>query len=145
METPTGNQRKPLVALYELMGTATFVYMILVSTGDAIAVPLALFAMIVIFGGITGGHFNPAVTLGVYMSEGTAEKFKENAPMAVLVTLSQLVGALLGMLVAAFSLSANVDGEWTVPAHRVPILAPKDTESEEGAFETGKEGFNEDW
>ncbi len=137
METPTGNQRKPLVALYELMGSALFVYMILVSTGDAIAVPLALFAMIIIFGGITGGHFNPAVTLGVYISEGDAEKFKTNLPMTVLVTISQLIGALLGMIIAAYTLSANINNEWTVPSHRVPILAPKDSESDDGSFEDG--------
>ena len=82
MEVQGGSQRKPLVATYELIGTAVFVYMILVSTGDAMAVPLALFSVIIIFGGITGGHFNPAVTLGVYISEG---KWKANAGFAVLI------------------------------------------------------------
>jgi len=112
MEVPRGNERKPLVAAYELFGSALFVYMILVSTSNAIAVPLALFAMIIIFGGITGGHFNPAVTLGVFVAECSSEKFKANLPTAVLVSLGQLIGALLGMLMAAFSLSANINGSW---------------------------------
>ena len=85
MEVEGGQQRKALVATYELVGTALFIYMILVSKGDAMGVPLALFAMIVIFGGITGGHFNPAVTLGVYIHEG---KWKENAGYAALIAVS---------------------------------------------------------
>ena len=55
------------MAVYECIGTAFFIYLILISTGDAIAVPVALFSMIIIFGQVTGGHFNPAVTLGVYV------------------------------------------------------------------------------
>ena len=82
MEVEGGHDRKMLVAFYELIGTAIFVYMIIVSTGDPFAVPLALFAMIVIFGGITGGHFNPAVTLGVYIHEG---KWVKNAPFALII------------------------------------------------------------
>ena len=81
MEVEGGHDRKLLVALYELVGTAIFVYMIIVSTGDAFAVPLALYSMIVVYGGITGGHFNPAVTLGVYIHEG---KWADNAPFALL-------------------------------------------------------------
>lgn len=68
-----------------MIGTASFIYMIIVSTGDAIAVPLALFASIIIFGGITGGHFNPAVTTGVYIKEG---KYVENAAFYVLIMAS---------------------------------------------------------
>lgn len=98
--------------------------MILVSTGDALAVPLALFAVIIIFGGITGGHFNPAVTLGVYIHEG---KWKENAAFGSLIITAQLVGSLLGMAIASFTLGyTNADGDFTVSAQRVPILAPTD-------------------
>ena len=70
MEVAGGQDRKFIVAFYEAIGTAIFVYMIIVSTGDALAVPLELFSMIIIFGGVTVGHFNPAVTLGVYVHEG---------------------------------------------------------------------------
>lgn len=67
METKLGHNRKFIVSLYEALGTGLFCYCILVSTGDAIAGPIALFAMILIFGGVTGGHFNPAVTTGVLL------------------------------------------------------------------------------
>ena len=112
------------MAAYELVGTAIFIYMILVSTGDAIAVPLALFSVIIIFGGITGGHFNPAVTLGVYLHEG---KWKENAPFMMLIMTSQLVGSLLGMSIASATLGyVNANDDFEVPISRVPILAPTD-------------------
>ena len=65
METKLGHNRKFVVTVYEALGTALFAYCILVSGADAIAGALALFAMIIIFGDVTGGHFNPAVTLGV--------------------------------------------------------------------------------
>lgn len=65
METKLGSNRKFTVALYEAIGTALFTYCIIVSTADAVAAALSLFAMIVIFGKVTGGHFNPAVTMGV--------------------------------------------------------------------------------
>lgn len=67
METKLGHDRMILVALYEAIGTALFTYCILVSCGDALASALGLFAMILIFGDITGGHFNPAVTIGVFV------------------------------------------------------------------------------
>ena len=118
--------------------------MILVSTGDALAVPLALFAVVIIFGGITGGHFNPAVTLGVYIHEG---KWKQNAPYAVLIMTAQLVGALLGMSFAAFTLGyKNADGEFTVSPQRVPILAPTDPSGENDYdMASDHDGFSEDW
>ena len=141
MEVPGGNKRKPLVAAYELLGTAIFIYMILVSTGDELAVPLALFSVILIFGGITGGHFNPAITLGVYFHEG---KYCENLFFCILIMLSQLVGACLGMIGAMFTLSANIDGEMKVPEHRVPVLAPKDPTGK-ATYDQGDDGFTEDW
>lgn len=143
MEVEGGHQRKALVASYELAGTALFIYMILVSKGDALGVPLALFSMIIIFGGITGGHFNPAVTIGVYMHEG---KWKDNAGYAALIATSQLVGSLLGMLLASITLSAKVNGEWTIPEHRVPIMAPTDpSNNTEFDMADDHDGFSENW
>lgn len=49
-----------------MIGTALFVYGILVSGGNAIGVPMSLLTCILIFGGVTGGHFNPAVSIGVW-------------------------------------------------------------------------------
>ena len=132
-----------MVASSELVGSALFVYMILVSKGDELAVPLALFAVILIFGGITGGHFNPAVTIGVYIKEG---KYKENLILCVLLNLAQFVGALAGMGMATFTLSVNVNGEYQVPESKVPILAPKDPSGVSNVeMGEGKDGFIQDW
>jgi len=142
MEVARGNERKSLVATYELLGTATFVYMVLVSTGNQFAVPLGLFASILIFGGVTGGHFNPAVTLGVYIHE---QKYSENLPFAILIMISQLIGSCLGMLAAAFTLSAKVGGEWSIDESRVPVLAPKDPTGKNKFDMNDADGFSEDW
>ena len=64
-----------LVFSYEALGTMLFVYIMLISS-EPIAIAFAFFASTIIFGGITGGHFNPAVTLAVYIKEG---KWKQNA------------------------------------------------------------------
>lgn len=142
MEVPGSQDKKPLVAAYELIGTALFVYMILVSTGNALAVPIGLFAMIIVFGGLTGGHFNPAVTVGVYIHEG---KWKDNAFFAALIVASQHIGALLGMLLASVTLGSTINDEWTIADHRVPILAPADPKGvDRYDMGLGEEGFGED-
>lgn len=50
-----------------MLGTALFIYGILINGADNAGVALSLFASVIIFGGITGGHFNPAVSIGVYL------------------------------------------------------------------------------
>ena len=86
MEVEGGSERKGTVVLCEMFGTALFIYGILVSRGDAIAVPLSLFASILIFGNITGGHFNPAVSFGVLISSGRT-KTKSNFVFFILIVL----------------------------------------------------------
>ncbi len=90
METSNGSSRKLLVCFNEFLGQASFMYIVLVSsvTGSdvwGIAGPLALFVMINIFGAVSGGHFNPAVTTGVFIRE---RKFAENAGFYILIVLS---------------------------------------------------------
>jgi len=69
MEVKGGEDRKCTVMLYEMLGTALFIYGIIM-TSPAATIPFSLFASIIIFGAVTGGHFNPAVSLGVYLAEG---------------------------------------------------------------------------
>ena len=57
-----------VVFIYEMIGTMILVGAISFFSavpGGAFAVPFALFISIQIGGGITGGHFNPAVTMAV--------------------------------------------------------------------------------
>lgn len=128
METPRGKDRKPLVCFYEFLGQIFFMYAVLVSGGShsdswGIAGPLALFAVASIFGGVSGGHFNPAVTLGVYIRE---KNYAENFLFMVMIIASQISGALVGMMLAYLVLRVAKDGEYTVLPGNVPLLLPSE-------------------
>ena len=56
-------------------------------------VVMTLWAILMICGGITGGHFNPAVTTGVYVWRG---KFKEDLRLYLMIMVWQFVGAAIG-------------------------------------------------
>ena len=120
METKLGFDRKFTVLIYEAIGTALYTYCILVSTADSVASVLGLFSVIIIFGDVTGGHFNPAVTLGVmiwqFFKGGTIKKMF----FASLIILAQCLGTLIGALLSFTAL--NVKG--VVPKDYVPVLAP---------------------
>ena len=90
MDNKRGHSRKGLVCLNEFLGQIFFMYIVLVSGGTVsdiwgIAGPLALFAVINIFGGISGGHFNPAVTAGFYVREA---KWAENFVFMIMIMAS---------------------------------------------------------
>jgi len=126
METPRGHDRKGLVCLYEFLGQIFFMYAVLVSGGSGsdawgITGPLALFAVASIFGGVSGGHFNPAVTLGVYIRE---KKYAENFVFLLMIITSQIMGALTGMMLAYLVLRIEKDGQHTVLPANIPLLLP---------------------
>jgi aquaporin Z len=89
--------------LVELIGTALFVYVILNVTQSKppssgfsqdkflgpVTIVLTLLAMIIIFGNVSGGHFNPAVSVAKFM-DGSID-------MTHLVgfAIMQVLGALL--------------------------------------------------
>jgi len=50
----------------EFIGTLVLVYVIL-ATGQALAIGLALALIIMVIGGISGGHVNPAVSFAMYL------------------------------------------------------------------------------
>ena len=66
--------------LAEFLGTMFFLYVIL-ATGDAVAIGLALMAVIFILGKTSGGHFNPAVS--VMMAAAGKVSMKDLAPYIV--------------------------------------------------------------
>ena len=126
METGKGHDRKFTVCLYEFLGQVFFMYAVLVSGGSGsdkwgVTGPLALFAVVNIFGGVSGGHFNPAVTLGVYVREA---KWAHNFIFLVMIIASQIAGALVGMLLAFLVLRIQVDGAYDVLPANVPLLLP---------------------
>ena len=128
METKTGHDRKLIVTLYEMIGTCMFTTMILISKANAEAAALGLFSQIIIFGDVTGGHFNPAVTLGVMISQISHEPMAQIL-FAAMIIIGQCSGAILGGLLSFYILS--VDGE--VPEDNVAILAPSTDIDSKGA------------
>ena len=78
METKGGHNNKAYVCLYECIGTAFLLFGLncgYVSGNDSVGykedvVVIVLLGCIVHFGAISGGHFNPAVTVGVLIREG---------------------------------------------------------------------------
>ena len=76
--------------LAEFLGTMFFLYVIL-ATGDAVAIGLALIAVIFILGKKSGGHFNPAVS--VMMAAAGKVSMKELAPYVI----AQIAGGLAAL------------------------------------------------
>ena len=75
----------------ELVGTFVFIAVILV-TGEAIPIAMALAVAIYIGGGISGGHFNPAVST-IMLVKGTI-----TAPKWAAYICAQVVGGILALL-----------------------------------------------
>lgn len=92
---------KALVA--EFLGTLFFLSVILNVVADAsigvFAIAIALLAAIYFGGNVSGGHFNPAVSIMMYM------KGKLPAEMTILYIIAQIIGALSAVLLNNFFIS----------------------------------------
>mgnify|MGYP002632077514 CR=1 FL=1 len=98
METPKGKNFKKYVCLYEALGTACLLITFNWSGPDAQAIAISIFASIIMYGQVSGGHFNPAVTIAVFIKETFMNgNMASNLMMATIVILSQLVGATAGV------------------------------------------------
>lgn len=87
--------------LAEFFGLLLFVFVDIMAvystqriTGIAIAHGFSLFVLVTIMAPISGGHLNPAVTLGVFISG------KMKWPLLILYPIAQLLGALVGAFLA---------------------------------------------
>ena len=76
--------------LAEFLGTMFFLYVIL-ATGDAVAIGLALMVVIFILGKVSGGNFNPAVSVMLAMAGKLS--MKDLAPYVV----AQILGGLAAL------------------------------------------------
>ena len=144
METEHGHSRKMLVCLNEFLGQVFFMYFVLVAgaTGSdawGITGPLALFAAINIFGGISGGHFNPAVTLGVFFRDLNLTK---NFIFMCMIICSQLAGAFVGMLLGIIPIRQVINGEYVISESQVPLLLPTPVSEDLKTFTEGEMTLN---
>ena len=76
--------------LAEFLGTMFFLYVIL-APGDAVAIGLALMVVIFILGKVSGGNFNPAVSVMLAMAGKLS--MKDLAPYVV----AQVLGGLAAL------------------------------------------------
>ena len=67
MEVKGGHDRKFTVMVCEMIGTALLTYGVIM-TDEITSIAVSFFASMLIFGAITGGHFNPAFTLAVFIN-----------------------------------------------------------------------------
>jgi aquaporin Z len=86
--------------LVEFLGSLFFFSIILHVVSDPtiniIAIPIGLLAAIYFGGTISGGHFNPAVSLMMLLKE------KINAITFVLYVIAQVIGAITAILINAY-------------------------------------------
>jgi MIP family channel proteins len=108
----------------EFIGTFAFVFLsagsicadqYLISTGQsglgllgiAVAAGLAFAIMVTALGHISGGHFNPAITIGLWVTRR----------LGTLHSVAYWIAQLLGAMAAAYVIKATVpDGTWTAKA-----------------------------
>ena len=76
--------------LVEFVGSLLFMYVIIL-TGNAFAIGAALAFCIFLGGKISGGHFNPAVTVMMVMAK------KTDANLLLPYVLAQVAGGLLAL------------------------------------------------
>lgn len=81
----------------ELVGTMLFLTVIAKSGGDKYVIVAGLLAAILFMGNVSGGHFNPAVTLMEFVGGRIAQE------EALGYVASQLLGAVAALRVAGFN------------------------------------------
>lgn len=97
MEVPGGYNNKCFVIISEFLGTMFLMLAVNWSSHGTTpqCVGLTVFMCAQIFGPISGAHFNPAVTLGMLLKEGSAH-WVRNFAMAFAMILFQGAGAAAG-------------------------------------------------
>ena len=114
MEVPGGNSNKLVVFLCEALGTA-FLLMAVnfggLSGNTPLVVALTVTGFAQMVGPISGGHFNPAITIAMFIKElgqpTNNVTWDYNALFAVGIILSQLVGGIIGVCIVALSVDTR--------------------------------------
>ncbi len=76
-----------IIGLLEAFGTAILLVAINFSSGNALLIVMGILTGAVISGRLTGAHFNPAVTVAVFLAE-KKEKMKGNIKITLVMLVS---------------------------------------------------------
>jgi glycerol uptake facilitator-like aquaporin len=130
MEVPGGYKNKTFVLLCELIGTCFLMIVInwsSVTDTTPQCAGLAVTMLIQLFGGTSGGHFNPAVTLGMLLKEGSAHWLR-NSAMAFAMIIFQGAGAALGCVICALAFDWEPSKDKKIPdtGYHVAQLCPSE-------------------
>jgi aquaporin Z len=77
-------------------------FAIIASGGHIMGIGLTFFCLLQILGPISGGHMNPAVSLGVFISKGKID----NWLFLVKIWTGQFIGAIFGAICAINALTS---------------------------------------
>jgi len=114
MEVKNGHNNKLLVCAYEFMGTAMLLLSINWGTlgpDQPIAVSGTVFAAILLFGPVSGAHYNGAVSIGVLVHESA--NLRKNAFFFMMIILSQIAGGFFGCFIAWLGTGSKNNAERT--------------------------------
>mmetsp|Transcript_9752 Transcript_9752/g.12027 ORF Transcript_9752/g.12027 Transcript_9752/m.12027 type:complete len:185 (+) Transcript_9752:61-615(+) len=94
MEKPNGDQFFAPVMLTEFVGSMLLMLAVNLQGEETTTVPLVFFALIVCTYELSGGHLNPSISLGVYIS---TKRYVNNLLFMVFLIGAQTVGCLLAL------------------------------------------------
>ena len=106
MEVKNGLPFKKTVFLAEFLGAAGISLALNMSDGS-VTIPIVFYVMTMLTGGLSGGHLNPAITLGVYIERKQLGKY---GVFAMGIVIAQCLGALAALPVG-YMLRASMVGE----------------------------------
>ena len=89
-------------------------YAVMMVEGEYKAVQGIIIAMMLIAWPISGGHFNPALTMGIYVAE---KDFKGNMKVVLSMIVAQFAGAFFGLLLGFLSLIDHKYVEDNLPSN----------------------------
>jgi len=127
--TPGYMSTSMAVFIYEFLGTFCLVGVINATKGDASAIGLTLFFLLLLCGPISGAHFNPAISLGVWINKlRVTENPASLTAQAIVMITAQVSGALTGMYLFLQVLD-ELNGEAVLNKDDFPHLKPKTAKS----------------
>jgi len=102
---------------WEFFGSAAVVYSFNFSVNNYFVRAITYFAFWMLAVYISGAHFNPAVTLAVYIAEG---KWGSQLIRLIFYWLFQLMGAFAGVLMTYLIFNEPIEGFLLFPNENIP-------------------------